>query len=89
MTVRTSRKTVTFARPFLLSGIGKMQPAGTYMVETDEELLQDVSFPAYRRIATLMLLPSPAGYAAVSEVATIDPLELEVALERDAMAGRA
>ena len=40
MTVRTTSKTVTFMHPFNLSGMDKMQPAGTYTVETDEELLQ-------------------------------------------------
>ena len=32
MTMRTSRKTVTFRRPFSLSGLDEMQPAGTYTV---------------------------------------------------------
>lgn len=82
--VRTTRKTVTFSRPFLLSGIGGIQHAGTYTVETDEELMQELSFPAYRRTATLMLLPRQPG-GVLAEIATIDPLELEVALERDAM----
>ena len=47
MTMRTSRRTVTFARPFSLRGIETEQPAGTYAVETDEELLEGLSFPAY------------------------------------------
>jgi hypothetical protein len=80
MTVRTSRKTVTFTRPFSLSGIDKVQPAGTYMVETDEELLPGLSFPAYRRVATLICLRSRG----VEEVVSIDPLELQAAQERDA-----
>ena len=50
MTMRTSRRTVTFARPFSLRGIETEQPAGTYAVETDEELLEGLSFPAYRRL---------------------------------------
>ena len=41
---RTSRRTVTFARPFSLRGIDGVQPAGTYVVETDEELIQGLSF---------------------------------------------
>ncbi len=49
MTVRTTSKTVTFTHPFNLSGMDKAQPAGTYTVETDEELLQTLSLPAYRR----------------------------------------
>jgi hypothetical protein len=84
MTVRTSRKTVTFAQPFSLSGIDEVQPAGTYTVETDEELLPGLSFPAYRRIATLIFLRSQRGGPVVEEVANIDPLELQAAQERDA-----
>ena len=82
MTVRTSRKSVTFTRPFSLSGIGEVQPAGTYTVETDEELLPGLSFPAYRRLATLMVLRSRGG--APVAVANIDPLELQAAQDRDA-----
>jgi hypothetical protein len=84
MTVRTSRKSVTFTQPFSLSGIDEVQPAGTYTVETDEELLPGLSFPAYRRVATLILLRSRGGGRIVEEVANIDPLELQAAQERDA-----
>ena len=69
----------------MLSGIGSVQPAGTYTVETDEELVQEVSFPVYRRTVALMLLPPPHGSTILAQIATIDPLELEVALERDVM----
>ena len=84
---RTTSRTVTFSRPFMLSGVGAVQPAGAYTVETDEELVQEISFPVYRRTATLMLLPSRPGGVTLAQIATIDPLELEVALERDAMKG--
>jgi hypothetical protein len=84
MTVRTSRKSVTFTQPFSLSGIDEVQPAGTHTVETDEELLPGLSFPAYRRLATLIFLRSRGGGAVVEEVANIDPLELQASQERDA-----
>ena len=84
MTVRTSRKTVTFRQPFSLSGIDEVQPAGTYTLETDEELLPGVSFPAYRHIASLMVLRARGDGAVVEEVANVDPLELQAAQERDA-----
>ena len=84
MTVRTSRKSVTFTQPFSLSGLDEVQPAGTYTVETDEELLPGLSFPAYRRIATLIFLPSRGRGPIVEEVVNIDPLELQAAQERDA-----
>ena len=87
MTMRTTRTTVTFTRPFALGGIEGVQPAGTYTVETDEELLLGLSFPAYRRVATLMFLPSQPGGAASGRVAAIDPSELEAARARDAATG--
>ena len=84
MSVRTSHKTVTFTRPFSLSALDEVQAAGTYTVETEEELLPGLSFPAWRRIATLIFLPSRPGGAFVEQVVNIDPLELEAAQTRDA-----
>lgn len=85
MSVRTSRESVTFARPFFLSGIGDVQAAGTYAVETEEELLPGLSFPVYRRVSTLIFLPSRPGRAVREQVFAIDPLDLRAAQERDAM----
>ena len=77
----------TFARLFPLSGIDEVQPAETYTVETDEELLPGLSFLAYRRIATLIFLPSRPGGAFLEQVVNIDPLELEAAGKGDASIG--
>ena len=87
MTMRTSRRTVTFARPFSLRGIKTDQPAGTYAVETDEELLEGLSFPAYRRVATTIFLPSRPGDVVSGQLVTIDPLQLGAAEKRDASNG--
>jgi hypothetical protein len=84
MVGRTSHKAVTFTQPFSLSGIDEVQAAGTYTVETNEEPLQGVSFPAYRRMETLIYLPSRPGGAIVQRVVNIDPVELEAAQKRDA-----
>lgn len=84
MFTRTTRKTVTFAHSFSLAGVDGPLPAGTYTVETDEELVDGVSFPVYRRTATVILLPSPAGGPVLSQVATIDPEDLERAEREDA-----
>ena len=54
------------------------------MVETDEELLPDLSFPSYRRIATMIWLRSQPGHAIMEQVVNIDPLELQAAQARDA-----
>jgi hypothetical protein len=84
MKMRTNHKTVTFTQPFSLSGIDGVQAAGTYTVETNEEPLQGVSFPAYRHMETLIFLPSRPGGALAQRVVNIDPLELEAAQKKDA-----
>lgn len=83
MTTRTSKKTVTFRRPFVLGGFDEVLPAGAYSVETDEELLEGISFPAYRRILTLLHLHPKPGRPGLTETLTVDPNELDAALERD------
>ena len=82
MTMRTSSKTVTFRRPFRLKGVDRMLPPADYRVVTDEELIEGLSFPAYRRISTMIFVPASSGSAV--EMATVDPLDLEAALDRDA-----
>jgi hypothetical protein len=49
---RTTRKSVTFSRPFELAGVDEKFDAGTYIVETREEMIEGLSFIAYRRVAT-------------------------------------
>jgi hypothetical protein len=83
MTMRTIRKTVRFSFPFRVSGIDHALPAGSYVVETDEELLDGVSFAAYRRLETVIYLPGQPGSSVINTAAAIDPAELEAAMMRD------
>ena len=83
MTIRTSKKTVTFRKPFVLGGFDEVLPAGTYSVETDEELLEGISFPAYRRILTVIHLHAKSDNPGLTRTLTIDPNELDAALKRD------
>jgi hypothetical protein len=81
VSLRTRRETVTFAHPFTMRGIDGLQPAGSYTVETDEEVIEGLSFLAWRRVATVIFLPAgPGSFEAVP----VDPLLLEAALGRDA-----
>jgi hypothetical protein len=84
MTTRTSNKTVTFARPFLLKGIDRTLPPGDYRVVTDEESIEELSFPVYRRVATMIFVPADSRRTSSVEMVTIDPLDLQAAQERDA-----
>jgi hypothetical protein len=80
---RTSEQTVTFRRPFVLPGLDGMQPAGDYAVEMDEELLDGISFTAYRRVRALIHLHAKPGDPRVTQVAAIDPNDLDAAVARD------
>ena len=80
MKTRTSKRVVTFGHPFVLDSFDKELPAGDYDVETDEELLEGISFTAYRRMLIVIRLPGRPGER---QVLTIDPNELDAALERN------
>ena len=82
MTIRTIRKTITFLKPFFLKGVDRLLPPRDYDVVTDEELIEGLSFSAYHRVSTAIFVPAPSGSAI--EMVTIDPLDLEAALEQDA-----
>ena len=79
MTSRTTRKTVTFRHPFVLSGVDGTQPPGVYDVDTDEEPLESLSILGYRRIATFIQIHRDG----TTQVFQIDPEELDAALMRD------
>jgi hypothetical protein len=83
MSIRTTRKIVKFSNPFTMEGVGRVLPAGNYEVVTDEELIEELSFPVYRRVATMMLATQTSHSI---EMLTIDPRDLAAAVERDTLA---
>jgi hypothetical protein len=86
MTIRTNSKTVSFARPFLLEGVDRVLAAGQYKVITDEELIEELSFPVYRRVATMIFVPADSQNSSSVEMVAIDPRDLQDAQDRDAEA---
>ena len=86
MMTRTTKQKVTFAHPFLLKGIDRTLPAGEYDVVTDEELVEGLSFPVYRRVSTMMFVPALSHRGSSVEMVTIDPAALQAARDRDAAA---
>jgi hypothetical protein len=88
MTRRTTSKTVTFAHPFLLKGIDRTLDAGDYRVVTDEELVEQLSFPVYRRVATMIFVPADSQNPSSVEMVTIDPRDLQEARDHDAELSR-
>jgi hypothetical protein len=76
------------SQPFKLRDLDDIQPAGDYLLDTDEELIEGLSRLAYRRVATLLHLPSTSRPQGRTEVVSVSPAELDAALEKDRI-GRA
>lgn len=84
MTMRTQRTMSAFAQPFLLKGVDRVLPPGTYEILTEEELIEGLSFPVYRRVSTVIFVPGQIGSSI--EMVPVDPLDLTAAQDRDAAA---
>jgi hypothetical protein len=84
MNLRTTSRTITFARPFSLVGLDDIQPAGTYTIQTDEEPIEGLSFLAYRRVATVIFLPLGKGGPGSFQAISVTPEALDAAQARDA-----
>lgn len=83
MTMRSTRSTVTLSNPFTLPGYAGDLPAGDYEVLVEEELLQWLSFEAYRRTATYLTLRGRGSHAGRTELRAISGSDLNEALSRD------
>lgn len=79
---RMRREDVVFKHPFHLKGWAEPHPAGTYAVETEEELLDGLSFPAYRRVSTT-ITRQPVRAGALVQVIPVTPRELAKAKAAD------
>jgi len=84
MTIRSRREAVTFKHPFRIRGVDRLLPAGTYQVITDEESIEGLSFAAFRRVATMILVPGASALA--QEMISIGSVDLADAQRIDARA---
>ena len=89
MTMRSTRSTVTFSNPFNLPGYPGALPSGDYEVLVEEELLEGLSFTAYRRTATYMTVRGSGTHAGRTELRAISNSDLEKALRQDADTSKA
>ena len=60
-----------------------MLAPGDYRVMTDEELIEELSFPVYRRVSTMIFVPAVSHPASSVEMVAIDPQDLQAAQELD------
>jgi len=86
MTTRSRRETVHFKHSFRIKGVDRLLPAGSYDVITDEEMIEGLSFRAYRRVGTLMMIPAEAARNSAMEMISISSVDLSDAQREDASA---
>jgi hypothetical protein len=85
---RSRRETVTFRHPFRIRGIDRQLKAGAYEVVTDEELIEGLSFPCFRRVATMIMVPAAPPHQSSTEMISISSVDLADAQQADAVASR-
>jgi len=86
MTMRSRHETITFRHPFRIASIGRELAAGAYDVVTDEEMIEGLSFPCFRRVATMIMVPAAAPHGSSMEMLSIGSVELADAQRIDASA---
>ena len=84
MTTRTIRSIAVFTSAFNLGGIDGDLPAGSYRIESEEELIESLCLVAFRRVETTIELPAIGSVSLKRQVVAIDPLDLALAQDRDA-----
>ncbi|RTL47745.1 MAG: hypothetical protein EKK40_18875 [Bradyrhizobiaceae bacterium] len=83
MTIRSRREMVTFHRPTQIEGIGRVLAAGTYEVIADDEMIEGLSFPCFRRVATMIMVPGAPPRQNTMEMLPISSVALADAQQRD------
>ena len=88
MTTRTRREMVHFKHPFRIKGIDRQLAPGAYEIITDEEMIEGLSFPSFRRVATMIMVPGAPPQRSAMEMISISSIDLSDAQRIDASAPR-
>jgi hypothetical protein len=86
MTTRTRRETVHFRHPFRIKGIDRQLAPGSYEIITDEEMIEGLSFPWFRRVPTMIMVPGAPPQRSAMEMISISSVDLSDAQRIDASA---
>lgn len=80
MEPRITTSIVAFSHPFLIPGHEGELPAGRYEFLVEEELVQGLSFEAYRRTGSWLMVGGSGGSR---EMRAVSPSDLKAVLEHD------
>lgn len=84
MTMRSSISLVDFRHSFHLPGSNEPLPSGRYEVLVEEELLEGLSFAAYKETAAYLMIYGKGHNSGPREMRPISSAYLNTALKRDA-----
>ncbi len=84
MLTRTVEEKITFSNPFKVPGQRQLVPAGVYRINIMQELLQGLSFIAYRRTAVALYIPDESSSSPSKERSIIyEPRDFEAMILKD------
>lgn len=83
MLTRSTKSMVTFSNGFTIGDSQRELPAGTYEILVEEELLQGLSFEAYRRTATCLMIRGRGSKAGQTTMQMTTKEDLDHAIECD------
>jgi hypothetical protein len=84
---RTKKLIFRFNNTFSFDGSNRMFPPGDYSVLEDEELIEGISWLAYRRKATFIQIPAIGTVGPLTQLLEIDHDELTAIIDQDAQNG--
>jgi hypothetical protein len=84
MEIRSTRTTLTFRSAFMLPHDVRTVPAGDYVLVTEEERLQGLTFTAYRRISGYLIVSGGPADPGRTEMIPISEIELAALAAEDA-----
>lgn len=84
MTVRTRTETIIFKHAFRIKGVDRLLSAGAYEVVADDEMIEGLSFPCFRRVSTTIMVPAAPPYQSSMEMISIASTDLADAQRIDA-----
>ncbi|KQY16717.1 hypothetical protein ASE23_22645 [Rhizobium sp. Root73] len=82
--MRTTETKITFTRPFRVEALFEPQEAGTYRLIVDEELIEGLSFPAHKRVATHLEIPCLSASPVIRQRLQVSYDDITQALALDA-----
>lgn len=83
MTNRSADSIVTFKHPFAIGTHGSELPAGAYRLTVEEELIEGLSFAAFRQTSTVLEVPAIGVSSPIRQYINVNQDDLDAALYKD------